>query len=186
MAASVITLGLLQSPSGVIRLGLASGVPPPAAIGPIITLGLKYTPSDIIRLGLGATVGGAAVLSTPTASATGGTTALVGCTTTIASGTLFALARVGGSPAVNTAIEAGGQSVAVSSTTPSFSYTGLSPATPYFIDYVQKVGGVYSNVVSTAEFDTDNTGGGGGEIPAVLAYSSPLSSRLSMGGTLQG
>lgn len=105
----------------------------------------------------------AATIHTATADPTGGTTADIGCTTDTASGDLFALVRIGGSPAADTAIEAGGQSAAVSTTTPSIAYTGLTAATGYSVDIVQKVSGVYSNVLTTT-FTTDNTGGGGGSL----------------------
>ncbi len=103
----------------------------------------------------------AATISAAYGTPTGGTTATVGCTTDTASGTLWALVRIGGSPAADTAIEAGGQTAAVSTTTPSIAYTGLTAATGYSVDIVQKVSGVYSNVI-TATFTTDNTGSGGG------------------------
>ena len=105
----------------------------------------------------------AATISAATADPTGGTTADIGCTTDTASGDLWALVRIGGSPAADTAIEAGGQSAAVSTTTPSIAYTGLTAATAYSVDIVQKVGGVYSNVITTT-FTTDNTGSGGGDL----------------------
>ena len=115
----------------------------------------------------------AATISAATASPTGGTTADIGCTTDTASGALWALVRIGGSPAADTAIEAGGQSAAVSTTTPSIAYTGLTAATGYSVDIVQKVGGVYSNVI-TATFTTDNTGSGGGSLNEVNPSSGAL------------
>jgi hypothetical protein len=110
---------------------------------------------------------GTPVIGAPSASPTGSTTVAVGCTTDTASGTLFVLARIGGSPALAAAIEAGGQSVAVSSTSPGFTYPGLTAATAYNFDFVQKVGAAYSNVV-TATATTDNPGSGGGAIPVDL------------------
>ncbi len=159
---SVIRQGLGSTPSDLLRLGLGSGVAP-SGQSEIITLGLLFSPSKIITLGLDMASSGAATISAATADPTGGITADIGCTTDTASGDLFALVRIGGSPAADTAIEAGGQTAAVSTTTPSIAYTGLTAATGYSVDIVQKVGGVYSNVITTT-FTTDNTGSGGGNL----------------------
>ncbi|HQY95298.1 hypothetical protein [Caldilinea sp.] len=130
----------------------------------------------------------AATISAATADPTGGTTADIGCTTDTASGALWALVRIGGSPAADSAIEAGGQTAAVSTTTPSIAYTGLTAATGYSVDIVQKVGGVYSNVLTTT-FTTDNTGSGGGSLAldtgradeADTAYSLAITKILATG-----
>lgn len=99
--------------------------------------------------------GGAAVISLPTATSPGTTTVTAGATTDTASGTLYQLARIGGAAASAATIIASGQSMAVSTTTPSRTYTGLTPGTTgYVIDMVQVVAGVNSNVVSTAAFNT--------------------------------
>lgn len=125
--------------------------------------------------------GAAPVLSAPSASPTGSTTVLVGATTDTASGTLYVLARIGGSPALAAAIEAGGQSAAVSSTGPSFSYTGLTAATAYSFDFAQKVGTDYSNVV-TASATTDNPGSGGGTLPEMHEGGSSAGVEVSASG----
>ncbi|MBP6638206.1 MAG: hypothetical protein KA179_11005 [Sulfuritalea sp.] len=140
---------------------------------PAANAGVSTTFPLALGLLLEAGGSGAATISAAYGTPTGGVTATVGCTTDTSSGTLWALVRIGGSPAADTAIEAGGQSAAVSTTTPSIAYTGLTAATGYSVDIVQKVGGVYSNVLTTT-FTTDNTGSGGGEeahdtVSAVLA-----------------
>ena len=182
---SVIRQGLGSTTSDLVRLGLGSGAPPPAAIGPIITLGLKYTPSDVIRLGLGASVSSAATISAAYGTPTSGTTATVGCTTDTASGTLYAVATTSATQPSIAQIKAGqdhtgsaapwGGSGAVSSISPSLSATGLTAATTYYTHCVQTVATVDSNVdTSDSSWVTDNTGSGGGEeahdtVSAVLA-----------------
>lgn len=134
--------------------------------------------------------GGAAFINSPLGTATSGTTATAGVTTDTASGTLYGLARIGGSAAIGSAIKASGQSVAVSTTTPSFSYTGLTPYSLYRIDYVQVVAGVdsnvVSNVVSSAEFASDNTGTGGGELGASGGAGSAVSVTAAGAGSAPG
>ena len=93
---------------------LLDAAPAPASAGVSTTFPLAL--GLLLESGGG---GGAATISAATADPTGGTTADIGCTTDTASGALWALVRIGGSPAADTAIEAGGQSAAVSTTTPS-------------------------------------------------------------------
>lgn len=94
------------------------------------------------------------VLSAPSATP-GSTTASVGATTDTASGTLYALARIAGSAASAATIKATGQSVAVSTTTPSFTYTGLTASTAnYYVDCVQNATAGDSNVVTAGPFTT--------------------------------
>ena len=126
---------------------------------------------------------GAATISAAYGTPTGGTTATVGCTTDTASGALWALVRIGGSPAADTAIEAGGQSAAVSTTTPSIAYTGLTAATAYSVDIVQKVGGVYSSVITTT-FTTDNTGSGGGDLASDAVPADGVATVSAVGASL--
>ena len=171
---SVIRQGLGSTPSDLVRLGLGSGAPPPAAIGPIITLGLKYTPSDVIRLGLGASVSSAATISAAYGTPTSGTTATVGCTTDTASGTLYWAVTTSSTPLSAAAIKAGTGaaaygSTAVSTTSPSASVTGLTDNTEYWTHVVQTVASVDSNVdTSDSSWWTDNTGSGGGPVPTDL------------------
>lgn len=99
-----------------------------------------------------------ATLSSPT-NTPGSTTALVGCTTNTTSGTLYALARVGGSAASAATIVATGQTATVSTTTPSKTYTGLTASTSnYYVDMVQTSGVTTSNVVTTGPFTTSASG----------------------------
>lgn len=108
----------------------------------------------------------APVISSPTATP-GSTTASVGVTTDTASGTLYALARVGGSAASAATIKATGQTVSVSSTSPSFTYTGLTASTAnYYIDFVQNATSD-SNVVSSTSFSTSSASSA---IPVISAY----------------
>ena len=100
----------------------------------------------------------APVLSSPT-NTPGSTTALIGATTTVSSGTAYFLARVGGSAASAATIIATGQTSTVTTTTPSRTVTGLTASTANnFVDIVQVSGVTTSNVVSTAAFTTTSSG----------------------------
>ena len=100
----------------------------------------------------------APVLSSPT-NTPGSTTALIGATTTVSSGTAYFLARVGGSAASAATIIATGQTSTVTTTTPSRTVTGLTASTANnYVDIVQVSGVTTSNVVSTAAFTTTASG----------------------------
>jgi hypothetical protein len=100
----------------------------------------------------------APVLSSPT-NTPGSTTALIGATTTVSSGTAYFLARVGGSAASAATIITTGQTSPVTTTTPSRTVTGLTASTANnFVDIVQVSGVTTSNVVSTAAFTTTASG----------------------------
>lgn len=100
----------------------------------------------------------APVLSSPT-NTPGSTTALIGATTTVTSGTAYFLARVGGSAAVAATIIATGQTSTVTTTTPSRTVTGLTASTAnYYVDIVQVSGVTTSNVVSAGSFTTSASG----------------------------
>jgi hypothetical protein len=100
----------------------------------------------------------APVLSSPT-NTPGSTTALIGATTTVSSGTAYFLARVGGSAASAATIIATGQTSTVTTTTPSRTVTGLTASTANnYVDIVQVSGVTTSNVVSTAAFTTAASG----------------------------
>lgn len=100
----------------------------------------------------------APVLSSPT-NTPGSTTALIGATTNVTSGTAYFLARVGGSAASAATIIATGQTSAVSTTTPSRTVTGLTASTANnYVDVVQVSGVTTSNVVSAGPFTTSASG----------------------------
>ena len=148
---SVIRQGLGSTTSDLVRLGLGSGAPPPAAIGPIITLGLKYTPSDIIGLGLGASVA-----TTPTITSV-----------TAVSGTELSVAWTG--TATQYRLN-GGTATALPDGTSPDTISGLTDNTYYLVE-LRDGAGAWSTGVSEW---TDNTGSGGGEeahdtVSAVLA-----------------
>jgi len=142
---SVIRQGLGSTTSDLVRLGLGSGAPPPAAIGPIITLGLKYTPSDIIRLGIGASVSTAPVITA--VDPVSGTELQVTWT-----GTASRYRLDGGTP------------VTLTDTVSPATISGLSPNTLYAVE-LDNGDGNWSNSVSEW---TDNTGGGGGSLAVTL------------------
>jgi hypothetical protein len=127
------------------------------------------------------------VLSSPI-NTPGSTTALIGATTTVSSGTAYFLARVGGSAASAATIIATGQTSTVSSTTPSRTVTGLTASTANnFVDIVQVSGVTTSNVVSTAAFTTTASGDTtaptlGGSIIIGTVTSSSIQTSLSQAG----
>jgi hypothetical protein len=100
----------------------------------------------------------APVLSSPT-NTPGSTTALIGATTDVTSGTAYFLARVGGSAASASTIISTGQTSTVTTTSPSRTVTGLTASTANnYVDIVQVSGVTTSNVVSTAAFTTTAAG----------------------------
>lgn len=158
---SVIRQGLGSTTSDLVRLGLGSGTPPPAAVGPIITLGLKYTPSDIIRLGIGASAAGAPTApSSVTGAPTSGTTATIAWTDNSGDETGFdvEIAAVGGGGYV----AASGATNPTAANVVSFAATGLTANTEYTARVRAKGASGDSAYATSASWWTDNTGGGGG------------------------
>lgn len=98
----------------------------------------------------------APVLSSPTATKTGSTTADGTVSTDEANGTLHYYASTNASDTALT-IKTNGSSQAVSVTgVQSVAFTGLSPSTAYYAHYVQEdAAGNQSNVVSSSSFTTD-------------------------------
>lgn len=161
---SVIRQGLGSTPSDLVRLGLRSGSPPPAAIGPIITLGLGYSPSAVIRLGLGGASGGTApgapsgITNTPT----GGTTATITWTAGSPPGTGYEVEIETPSGAANWAPASGTR------TGTSFALTGGTPYASARVRVRATEGGLTSAWVNGTEFFFDNTGTGGGTLPQLI------------------
>lgn len=111
------------------------------------------------------------VLTSPTAAATGNTAATVGATTDTASGTMYALPRIGGSAASAATIVATGTSLSISSTgAKSIPLTGLTAGSTYVAD-ICHAGSSNSNVVTTGSFT-----------PTVLATSGSLSAQAGTAG----
>jgi len=97
----------------------------------------------------------APILSSPTGTKTGSTTADGTVSTDEGNGTLYYLATINASETAATI--AAGDSQAVSATgSQSVSFTGLSPSTTYYAHYVHDDAATNrSNVVSSASFTTD-------------------------------
>ena len=120
----------------------------------------------------------APVLSSPT-NTPGSTTALIGATTTVSSGTAYFLARVGGSAASAATIIATGQTATVSTTTPSKTVTGLTASTANnYVDVVQVSGVTTSNVVSAGPFTTTT-----GSSATSITMTGPSSGTVSVAST---
>lgn len=127
---------------------------------------------------------GAALISAAYGTPLSGTTATVGCTTDTASGTLYIVVTTSITAPSIAQIKAGqdhtgaaapwgsGAGIAVSSTSPSTTATGLTAATDYYTHCVQTVSAVDSNVATSALWATDNTGSGGGTTPAYAELTS--------------
>jgi hypothetical protein len=117
-------------------------------------------------------VSAAPTLTTPTGSATGNTTASAGATTDTASGTMYALPRIGGSAASAATIVATGTSLAISSTgAKSIPLTGLTSGSTYVADICHNSAGGNSNVVTSASFT-----------PSTLAYSGTIGAQSGVQG----
>lgn len=129
----------------------------------------------------------APVLSSPT-NTPGSTTALIGATTDVTSGTAYFLPRVGGSAASAATIISTGQTSTVTTTTASRTVTGLTASTANnYVDIVQVSGVTTSNVVSTAAFTTTAAGDEtvptlGGSIIIGTVTSSSIQTSLSQAG----
>jgi len=159
--ASLIRQGLGSTPSDLVRQGLESGTPPPAAIGPIITLGLRYTPGDVIRMGFGATGAGAA----PTITSV-----------TAVSGVALAVAWTG--TATQYRLNGGAATALPDGTSPD-TISGLTPYTTYAVE-LRDGTGAWSAAVTGY---TDNTGEGGGELGASGGAGSAVSIASAGGGS---
>lgn len=98
----------------------------------------------------------APVLSTPTGTKTGSTTANGTVSTDEGNGTLYYFASANASDTAST-IKTNGSSQAVSATgSQTVSFTGLTPSTNYYAHYVHEdAAGNQSNIVSSAQFTTD-------------------------------
>lgn len=115
----------------------------------------------------------AATISAVYGTPLSGTTATVGCTTDTSSGTLYLAVTTSATPPSAADIKAGTGavwygSVTVSTTSPSTTATGLAAATSYYTHAVQTVSAVDSDVASSAQWTTDNTGSGGGGFPTIV------------------
>lgn len=117
----------------------------------------------------------AATISAVYGTPLSGTTATVGCTTDTASGTLAIVVTQSSTTPSVAQIKAGTDenddpadwatsALAVSSTSPSTTATGLTAATTYYTHAVQTVSAVDSNAASSSSWITDTVGGGGGYI----------------------
>jgi len=121
----------------------------------------------ILRFGAEADVT-APVLSSPTGTKTGSTTADGTVSTDEGNGTLYYYASTNASETAAT-IKASGESQAVSASgEQNVSFTGLDPDTVYYAHYVQDdAASNESNVVSSSSFTTD-AAGAATEIPPPL------------------
>jgi Concanavalin A-like lectin/glucanases superfamily len=97
------------------------------------------------------------VLSSPTGTQTGSTTASGTVSTDQGNGTLFFIATVNSSETAAT-IKAGNSQAVTTSGIQNVSVSGLTPSTTYFMHYVHD-NGSESNVVTSASFTTDAAGG---------------------------
>lgn len=109
----------------------------------------------------------APILSSPTASVTGSSTATVGATTDEGNGTLYAVVTVSGVAPTGVQVEAGQDNggsaatwagnVAVSSTgAKTLNATGLAASTAYYVHLMHRdAAGNRSNVVSSTPFTTN-------------------------------
>ena len=105
------------------------------------------------------------MLSSPTATATGVTTATIGVTTDEGNGTLYGLVNTSAT-ATASAIMAGLSQAVGSSGAKGFSVTGLSGNTTYYAHFVQTdAAGNTSNVVNSVSFTTQSA-----PIPAKAVY----------------
>lgn len=99
-------------------------------------------------------------LTSPTATATGPTTASGSVTSNEANGTLYYLASTNATETDVTVRAAASQAVTQSATPQSVSFTGLTAATPYYPHYLHRdAAGNDSAVASGAQFTTDALSG---------------------------
>jgi hypothetical protein len=112
----------------------------------------------------------APILTTPTSTKTGPSTATGTVSTDTATGTLYALFSTNANPA-DTAVKAG-KTQAVSATgVQNVSITGLTPDTVYYPSYLHRSAvGLDSAVVTGPSFRTDATSSGGGGSTATVNY----------------
>ena len=114
----------------------------------------------------------APVLTSPTSSATGKNNANAGATTDTASGTMYALARIGGSAASAATIVATGTSLAITSTgAKSVALAGLTSGSTYVADICHANSAGNSNAVTSGSFT-----------PATIAYSGTIAAQTCVGG----
>jgi len=100
----------------------------------------------------------APVLTLPTGSATGNTTGTAGATTNTASGTMYALARIGGAAASAATIVASGTALAITTTgAKTIPLTVLTTGSAYTVDVCHASAAGNSNVVTTAATFTPST-----------------------------
>lgn len=161
MAQSIVTGGLLDSPSGIIRLGLNSGAAPTTG-GGLVTLGLGLSPSRLVLQGLAPNASGVPVI---TDIEPGDTSIVVTWTGT----------------ATHYRID-GGTTTALPDGTSPDTITGLTENTEYNSPGLELSGDSGSTWSDPVAFGTLNPGEGGGGMDALPTLSTVSASSVTSSG----